>query len=174
MEAYIGQIIAVGFNFAPQGWLPCDGRLLPIQDYDALYALIGTTYGGDGASNFGLPDLRGRAAMNQGQKTGRSSYATGQSGGSESVTLSGANMPTHNHLMMASAKLGTTDTPAQGLALATNAQDAAFLYDAPPPAVTLSGQSIGSSPGGAAHENRQPSLTVNYIICTQGIYPPQG
>src|ERR1700753_2853952 len=96
-EPFLGQVIAVGFNFVPQGWLPCNGTTVPISENQALFALLGTTYGGDGVSTFGLPDLRGRVAVNAGHSTGLSAYAQGQSGGAESVTLSAAQAASHSH-----------------------------------------------------------------------------
>ncbi len=100
-EAYIGQVIAVGFNFAPVGWALCDGSLLPISQNTALFSLIGTTYGGDGVNTFALPDLRGRVAIGQGQAAGLQSYALGQPGGSETVALTAGQFAAHSHAMAA-------------------------------------------------------------------------
>jgi len=97
MDAFVGQIMSFGFNYAPQGWLPCDGRLLPISSYETLYTLVGTTYGGDGQSTFALPDLRGRVPIHMGQGPGLSTYVMGQKAGVEQVTLLPANMPPHTH-----------------------------------------------------------------------------
>jgi microcystin-dependent protein len=173
MEAYIGQIIAVGFNFAPLGWELCDGRTMAISQFDVLYSLLGTTYGGDGQTTFNLPDLRGRGGIGQGQKPSLANYALGQAAGSESVTLTSPQLAGHSHTLLASAQIGTTDTPATNVGLATNAQTAVFLYDVPPTTVALAAASIGAAGGSQPHENRQPLLAINYIICTQGIYPPQ-
>ena len=110
-EPYIGQIIAVGFNFAPVGWLQCDGSLLQISQYSVLYNLLGTTYGGDGSNTFGLPDLRGRAPLSVGQGVGLSNHVLGQAAGRETVTLTSNQVGGHSHLIMASAQTGGTATP---------------------------------------------------------------
>lgn len=173
-EPFIGQIMSVGFNFAPTNWLPCDGRLLSIGDYSPLFALIGTTYGGDGVSTFGLPDLRGRTPISYGQGPGRSNYALGQPIGTETVTLLANQVGPHSHPLLASATPGTTNTPGAGVALAANAQTAAFLYAAPPTNVAMSSNAIGATGGGQPHDNQQPYLTLNYIICVDGIFPSRG
>jgi microcystin-dependent protein len=173
MEPYVGQILAVGFNFAPPGWLPCDGRTLAISEYDVLFALIGTTYGGDGQTNFALPSLQGRAALGYGQRLGYSNYILGQRGGSETVTLSSNENPGHSHSLMAAPLAGTTNTPGPGLGLAQNAQTAALMYDASAPSVNLSNRSISTVGGSLPHENRQPLLAIYYIIAVNGIYPQQ-
>ncbi len=170
-EPFIGQIIAVGFNFVPVGWLPCNGQLVSISEYDVLFALIGTTYGGDGVSSFALPDLRGRTPISSGQGPGRSNYTMGQQFGSETVTLLANQVGPHSHPLLASSQAGTTNTPGSGVALATSAQTAAFLYTAPPTNVPMSSNAIGVTGNSQPHENRQPYLAVNYIICFQGIFP---
>src|SRR5689334_7486790 len=106
-EPFVGQIISVGFNFAPLGWFPCDGRLLDISQYEALYALLGTTYGGNGQTNFGLPNLNGRVPVGVGQGKGLSNYIQGQTLGTESVTLTGSNTPPHSHAIAFSAEPAT-------------------------------------------------------------------
>ncbi len=172
-EPFVGQILAVGFNFAPVGWLPCDGRLVSIAEFDVLYALIGTIYGGDGVNTFGLPDLRGRTPVGVGQGPGRTNRLIGEMAGTETVTLTAQQIGWHNHPMRASARAGTTNIPAQDQSLANNAQAAAFLYgpaDAAA-AVTMSPAAVVPTGGGLPHENRQPLQTLNYIICTAGIFP---
>lgn len=170
---YIGQIIAAGFSFAPVGWLSCDGTLVSIQEYPALYALIGTTYGGDGTTTFALPNLNGRVAIGQGQGPNRPNYAIGEAGGSETVTLVGSQVGTHRHRFMASAKPGTTDTPAVNPALAENTQVAANLYAPGPAAMTLRPDIIQPVGQGRPHENRQPYQVINYIIAYDGVFPSQ-
>lgn len=170
---FVGQIIPVAFTFAPQGWFLCDGSLKPIATYDALYNLIGTTYGGDGQSTFGVPDLRGRAALAFGNRPGFSTYVIGQTVGAESVTLTAGQTASHSHTLNFSANAGNLTVPAAGLAAGTNSQNAVNAY-APKPATTgLASGSITSSSGGQPHENRQPFLVINYIIAWAGTYPSQ-
>ena len=173
-QPFLGQIIAVGFNFAPVGWQLCQGQLLPIADNTSLFNLIGTTYGGDGASTFALPNLCGRVAIDQGQAPTLSNYVLGQLGGSETVTLSVNEIGGHSHPLMASAKVGTTDTPDGAMALAQNAQILVNMYASATPSVSLAPASVTSVGSGQPHENRQPYLTINYIIAVNGIYPQQG
>ena len=177
-EPYVGQVIAVGFSFAPQGWLPCDGSLQSIANYQTLFALIGTTYGGDGQSTFAMPDLRGRGALGSGQGTGLQNYSIGQLAGTEAVMLLSANMPAHSHLPQAqpSAATGATETPSNaavfgGTSVANNdlygpaATSAPALVSLNNTVVTMSGD------GGQPHDNMQPVLTINYIIAAEGIFP---
>jgi len=172
-QPFIGQILAVGFNYAPIGWLSCDGQLVPISQFEPLYALIGTTYGGDGNSTFGLPNLNGRTPIGVGQGPGRSSYVLGQTGGSESVTLTSQQVGGHNHAFVTSGRPGGTATPDPTTSLGANAQPAAFLYATAPADVTMAVNAITPTGGGAPHENRQPLLALNYIICTDGLFPPR-
>jgi microcystin-dependent protein len=168
---FIGNIILFGGIFAPVGWLFCDGSLLQISQYDTLYNLIGTTYGGDGQNTFALPDLRGRIPVNQGQGPGLSAYAMGQVGGSMQVSLQTAHLPAHNHTV-------TSNTGTAGSADPTNnflAQQASLLeYNAGNTAnATMKSNAITASPGGQAHDNMMPSLALNYVIAYDGIYPSQ-
>ena len=174
-QPYIGQIIAVGFNFAPQGWLLCNGATVPIQEYDVLFNLIGTTYGGNGQTNFGLPDLRGRAALGMGQGPGLSNYFLGQLAGTENVTLTAAQNAGHNHLLGANSGAGNASDPGSTAVLAQVAGNTlATIYSsvAPTPS-TLVSASISMAGGSQPHENRQPLLAINYIIAWAGLYPPQ-
>lgn len=173
-QPFIGQIIAVGFNFVPVGWLACNGQILSISQYDVLFALIGTTYGGDGVNTFAVPNLCGRTPVNSGQGPRTSNYVIGQQTGTESVTLQANQVGAHSHTLQASAQPGTTATPGPSVSLAVNAQSAAFLYHTPPVDVPLSGNAIGPAGNNQAHENMQPSLAINYIICTEGIFPSRG
>ncbi|HTW71896.1 MAG TPA: tail fiber protein [Acetobacteraceae bacterium] len=169
-QPFIGQIIAVGFNFAPVNWHLCDGSSLPISQYTALYQLIGTTYGGDGVNNFNLPDLRGRFAINMGQGAGLSPYVLGQPGGEEQHTLTTTEMGGHTHSLVAANNV-TVAVPAAGLALGTPASEP--IYGTSGATTTLAPRSIGQAGGSQPHENRQPYLAINYIIALYGIYPPQ-
>ncbi len=168
-EPFIGQVVAVGFNFAPVGWALCDGSLLPISQNAALFSLIGTQFGGNGQTTFALPDLRGRAALSQGQGPGLQPYVVGQAGGVESVTLASGQVGSHAHVL-AAATTATTPTPGSGVALGTPASGTP-IYATTGASASLSGSAVALSQGGAAHENRQPSTTINYIICVEGVFP---
>jgi len=169
-DFFIGTIRLVGFNFAPVDWALCQGQALSIADNPALYALIGTFFGGDGVQTFNLPDLRSRVALGQGQGPGLSNYLQGQAGGSETVTLTAGQAPAHSHTLMAATNV-TTPNPGSGLALGTPATEVR-LYGAASP-TALAPNSIGAFGGSVAHENRQPFLALNYIIALQGIFPSQ-
>jgi microcystin-dependent protein len=172
MEPFIGQIIPVGFNFAPRGWFLCQGQVIAIAGQEALFALIGTIYGGDGVQTFGIPDLRGRSPLHQGQGTGLSNYQIGQLTGTESVTLLSQQVGAHTHNFMASTQTATTITPGANTALgnATPTGDL-FTYEAGASNTTLSPASLNTQGGSLPHENRQPYLGVNYIIAWAGIFP---
>jgi microcystin-dependent protein len=167
-DPFIGTIRLVGFNFAPVDWALCQGQALPIAQYTALFSLIGTYFGGDGVHSFNLPDLRGRVAINQGQGTGLSNYNQGQTGGAEAVSLAASQSPAHTHTLMAANNV-TTPNPGPSLALGSPAA-VVRLYAANSPTALASG-SIGTFGSGAAHENRQPFLGLNYIIALAGIFP---
>jgi microcystin-dependent protein len=164
-EPFIGELKIFGGNFAPAGWMTCAGQPLPIAEYDALFHLIGTTYGGDGETTFALPDLRGRAALHQG-----SGYAIGQAAGSEAVTLSAAQIPSHTHTALGSNAEASNSAPS---ANALGAVGAEPLYGTPDNlAPTVN--SVGSEGGGQPHDNMQPSLAIQWIIAVAGIFPSQG
>jgi microcystin-dependent protein len=172
-QPYVGQIISVGFNFAPVGWHLCDGSLLPISDYDVLYNLLGTTYGGNGTTTFAVPDLRGRAPLCMGQGSGFPNYIQGQIAGSESVTLIANQVGSHSHNLLASTKDGSATNPTSSLALGQNPVQTVPVYGPSSTNVSLAASSIGNSTGGIPHENRQPYLAINYIISLFGTYPSQ-
>lgn len=173
-QNYIGEVRLFGGNFAPYGWSFCDGSLLSIAQYQALYTLIGTTYGGDGTNTFALPDLRGRALIGQGQGPGLSNYVMGQPLGVENVTLTVAQMPGHPHPFLGTnstsggnANPGTT----VGLGAAPTGDN---IYDGAGTATTLSPSAAVTTIGGSTpHNNRQPYLAISYIIALEGIYPSQ-
>jgi microcystin-dependent protein len=177
-QPFLGQITLYPYNFAPHGWALCEGQLLPINQYTAFFSLLGTQFGGDGKSNFALPDMRGRAAIGQGQGPGLSNYVIGAIQGVEQVTLMTATSPPHSHAFPAVAGSATTHAPAGALpaeghvsgrgAVAVNA------YAAPGTAANLaSGQVAAVTAGGSPHNNLQPYLTLNWCIALQGIYPPR-
>ena len=167
-NAFLGTIRLVGFNFAPVGWALCQGQSLSIAQNTALFSLLGTFFGGDGQQNFNLPDLRSRVAIGQGQGPGLSPYVQGQTGGVETVALTGAQAPTHTHTMMAAANV-TISNPGPNLVLGTPAT-AVKLYGSGAP-TSLAPRSIGPFGSGNPHENRQPYLGLNYIIALTGIFP---
>jgi microcystin-dependent protein len=164
-DPYIGEIKMFAGNFAPYGWALCNGQLLPIAQYQALYNLIGTTYGGDGQSTFALPNLQGRLPVHQG--TG---FVMGQVGGSETVTLTAAQLPAHPHSFQASLNTGSQKNPATNVPAAIGAGSA---YAQDPPTSAMAPQSIGTDGGGRPHDNMQPYLCVTFIIALTGIYPSQ-
>lgn len=159
----------VGFNFAPRGWALCNGQLLSIAQNTALFALLGVTYGGNGQTTFGLPDLRGRVPIHAGQGPGLSPYAQGQSTGSETVTLLANQIPSHNHGVNCSTDGGNQASPAGGFpaveSTGTSMNYATSSNGAMNPAVT------GNTGGNQPHSNIQPSLCVNFVIALQGIFP---
>ena len=173
MDPFLGEIRAVGFNFAPQGWAVCDGSLLPISQNDALFSLLGTTYGGDGQTTFGLPDFRGRVAVGFGQGPNLSNYSMGQRGGEESVTLTTNQIASHSHLFAASDTTANSHSPTAGTfatlpagGRADNLYKVATDTTMAPDMIQPSGQSL-------AHENRHPNQCLLYIIALEGIFPPQ-
>jgi microcystin-dependent protein len=168
-DPYIGEIRMFAGNFAPAGWAFCDGRLLAIAENDALFTLIGTTYGGDGQSTFALPDLRGRVPVHMGQGPGISqSYQIGEAAGVESVTVTMQQTPVHNHAFVASTASGAANAP-QGNVVATPA--VAKLYRLTSPSDPLAANMIGGSGGSQPHDNRMPFIAINYIISLFGIFP---
>lgn len=171
-EPYIGQVVAVGFPFAPVGWALCDGSLLSISQYSTLYALLGTIYGGDGINTFALPDLRGRAVVCQGQAAGLQPYVPGQIGGVESVALTPGQFAAHTHAMTAAGSVSAS-SPGASVVFGTPDQTVQ-VYSSSGGSSALSANTVGPAPGqGQPHENRQPLLTINYIIALEGASPPR-
>jgi microcystin-dependent protein len=166
---YIGEIRLVGFNFAPVNWAFCDGTLQAISQNEALYTLLGTTYGGDGTSTFALPDLRGRVPIHQGTYQANS-YIIGQRAGTETVTLTTNQIAAHNHPLQASTTVATSPNPTNNLQAATQSVNAYVTPTAVTPMSSVSTASGGSQP----HENMQPYLVVNFIIALFGVFPSQG
>jgi microcystin-dependent protein len=175
MQPFVGQIIPVGFDFAPPGWFLCNGQLVSVSNFSTLFALIGTTYGGDGQVTFGIPDLRGRVPLHAGRGNGLSNYVIGERTGTESVTLLAAQLGAHTHPFMASTKVATTptgDTPGTTTALGVaSAGTDIFVYGPAPSDTTLAPSSIGNAGGSLPHENRQPYQVLNYIIAWAGTFP---
>ena len=187
-QQYVGEIILVGFNFAPAGWALCDGSLLSIAENDTLFNLIGTTYGGDGQTTFAVPDLRGRVPIGRGQGPGLSNRTIGESSGEEAVTLLTAQMPQHTHAIdvnsLATARCrngaGNQRTPVGNVPAIEAAGVTATYSNAVPDvnmnaaAVTVNG-SVGMLPAGGSqpHSNLQPYLTMSYCISLFGSFPSQ-
>jgi len=169
---FIGNVILFGGTFAPIGWQTCDGSLLSISGNEALFSLIGTTYGGDGQSTFAVPDLRGRIPVSQGQGNGLSNYVLGQISGTESVTLVSANLPQHTHAVTCNTGVADQTIPTNNFLAA---QQGLLEYGPGNTANTvMKSNAITNSPGGQPHANIMPSLTLNYIIATEGVFPSQG
>lgn len=167
-EPFLGQICPFGFNFPPRGWAQCGGQIMSIAQNTALFSLLGTMYGGNGQTTFGLPDLRGRVAISDGQGSGLSSYAVGEQGGAEIISLSQQQLPSHSHTLQAGRGADSAFPPGMLLANAPN-----NIYGPPPPAGTMDGGAIGVTGGGQPHENRQPYLVINWCIALEGIFPPR-
>jgi microcystin-dependent protein len=163
---YLGEIRLFAGNFAPAGWAFCDGRPLPISENDALFTLIGTTYGGDGQETFNLPDLRSRVPLHIGN-----GVILGETGGVESVTLTVQQTPTHSHPLLGSTALGSSTTP-QNAVLAQDNIAGADLYIEDTPTASMATTAITPVGGSQPHENLQPYLVINYIIALFGVFPP--
>ena len=164
-EPFLGEIRSFAFDFAPRGWAVCAGQLLPINQNQALFALLGTQYGGDGRITFALPDLQGRVPVGAGQGPGLSPYSQGEQGGAEAVTLQSNEIPSHTHQAMASHAT-TTKRPAGGLPARAAVPAYGTTADQP-----MSASMIGAAGDDAPHENRQPYLAVNWCIATEGVFP---
>jgi microcystin-dependent protein len=172
---FLSQIDIFSFNFAPKGYALCNGQLLPINQNQGLFSLLGTTYGGDGRVNFGLPDLRSRVPNSMG-----AGFTLGQRGGSENITINSSSMPAHTHAFQATNASGTTTTPANGSILAkavgssnTGQGFTVSLYSSQNPTGVMYTSTIGNTGGGQPHNNIMPYLCLNMSIALQGIFPSQ-
>lgn len=173
-DQYLGEIRSFGFNFAPIGWLQCNGQILSISQYSALFSLLGTFYGGNGTSNFALPNLQGNVPMMWGAGPGLSTYFIGETTGSTTVTLISNQLPLHNHfLQVEEGGSGVTNAPSTATWLGETAPGVSYITTGPPN-VTLAQTAIGPNTGGQPHENMQPYLTINFCIATTGTFPPRG
>lgn len=172
-QPYVGEIRMFGFSRTPTGWFPCDGRLLSIADYQTLYTLLGTTFGGDGNMTFGVPDLRGRVPLHWGTLPGGSTYVLGQTAGTETVTLTTSQTPTHTHTVIASQLLGNTAAPGTGVIPAAVSGETFYADATGATAIMMSAQSTSSVGNNQPHDNTMPTLTVNICISAFGVFPSQ-
>ncbi|MGE5466648.1 MAG: phage tail protein [Ignavibacteria bacterium] len=171
---FLGEIRIFAGSYAPQNWHFCDGTQLDITAYAALFSLLGTYYGGDGITKFGLPDFRGRVPVGQGQGAGLAARQLGQSGGADQVTLAEANLPTHAHALQGTVAAASSPTPAPTLTFGQVPATSQFYHVVPatPTTAAYSAQSVADAGGAVAHPNLMPYLALNYIICIEaGLYP---
>ena len=172
-DPFVAEVRIFPFNFPPKGWAFCNGQLLPLSQNTALFSLLGTTYGGDGKSNFALPNIQGNAPMHPGQGPGLSLHDLGEQGGSETVTLLQTEMPSHSHALMANTTAATKSLAA-GNTLARGASMTPYLAPTGAPLVAMATQAITPIGGSQPHNNMMPYLTLNFCIALQGVYPPRG
>jgi len=164
---YIGEIRLFAGNFAPYNWMLCQGQLLSIAEYETLFVLIGTTYGGDGQNTFALPDLRGRVPLHAGTGVGLSTRTLGESGGQEAVTLTSNQIPSHSHVPRASDLPGALASPSGGFW----AGSSTLLYSSGAPGVAMNPTALSNAGGNLPHENRIPFVGLNFIISLFGVFP---
>jgi microcystin-dependent protein len=172
-DPFVAEIRIFPFNFAPKGWAWCDGQLLPLSQNTALFSLLGTTYGGNGKSNFALPDLQGRAPMHPGQGPGLSLHDLGETGGSETVTLLESEIPAHSHAYRGVSEAGEENDPA-GATLGVTIGNTMYLNPATgAPLVSMAPEALAPAGGDQPHNNLQPYLTFYFCIALQGVFPPR-
>jgi microcystin-dependent protein len=165
-QPYVGEIRMFAGNFAPAGWMFCEGQLLPISENETLFQLIGTTYGGDGESTFALPDLRGRIPIHQGN-----GFILAETGGAEEITLTAQQIPIHSHPQLATSDAAASTAPGNNAVLGRNVNPAISPYGTDNPQTTLNAASVGPVGGSQPHTNFQPYLCVDFIISLFGIFP---
>ena len=172
-DPFVAEIRIFPFNFAPKGWAWCDGQLLPLSQNTALFSLLGTTYGGDGKSNFALPDLQGRAPMHPGQGPGLSLHDLGETGGSETVTLLESEIPSHSHALRASLDDGDLGAPGATRSLAKSGNGVIYTSNTASGTPAMAAEGLAPAGGDQPHNNMQPYLTFYFAIALQGVFPPR-
>jgi len=174
MDPFVAEIRIFPFNFAPKGWAFCDGQILPLSQNTALFSLLGTTYGGDGKSNFALPNMQGNAPMHPGQGPGLSLHDLGETGGSETVTILDSEMPAHSHFMRVhNGDQADHQVPGPTTSIAQSANGSAYQTTSNANLTAMAFQTITPTGGNQPHNNMQPYLTLNFCIALQGVYPPR-
>lgn len=168
-EPFLAEIRIVGFNFAPRGWAFCDGQILPINQNQSLYSLLGTTYGGDGRTSFALPDLRGRVPIHVGRSNGGEEHTLGQKSGEETHTLATNEMPQHNHIQYASNDTADNPVPTDNISARSTATDP--QWSTATNLVDMAPAMVGNTGGSQAHNNMQPYLVVSFAIALRGLFP---
>ena len=171
MNPFVAEIRIFPFNFAPKGWAFCNGQLMPISQNTALFSLLGTNYGGDGKSNFALPNIQGSAPMHPGQGPGLSLHDLGETGGSDTVTLLESEMPAHSHVWTASNQQGTDQSPINEMF--AGGVGGIALYGPPASITQLAPNALPPAGGNQPHNNLMPYLTLNFCIALQGVFPPR-
>lgn len=166
-EPFLAEVRIVGFNFAPRGWAFCDGQILPINQNQSLYSLLGTTYGGDGRTSFALPDIRGRVPIHVGRSNGGQHHSEGQKSGEETHTLSVNEMPQHRHILRGTTATNGNPDPTNRLLANPGTQ----VYNQPQDLTSLAANNVTHVGGSQAHDNMQPYLALNFCIALQGLFP---
>ncbi|MDR3719163.1 MAG: tail fiber protein [Bryobacteraceae bacterium] len=169
-DPFVAEVRILPYTFAPYGWALCQGQILPISQYTAVFSLLGTNYGGNGTSNFALPNLQGRLAIGAGQGPGLSPYSVGETGGVENVTLTPQQLAAHNHGAVAVHDAGNTYSPA-GDEWSADGANRAKIYGAAAPTVAMGANALSPAGGGQPHNNLQPYIAINYCIALQGVFP---
>lgn len=172
-DPFVAEIRIFPFNFPPRGWAWCDGQLLPLSQNTALFSLLGTTYGGNGKSNFALPDMQGNAPMHPGQGPGLSLHDLGETGGIETVTLIESEIPSHSHLLQATVEDGTQGTLAAGVTVATSVGGTLYQTNTAANLVAMNASALAPAGGDQPHNNLMPYLTLYFCIALQGVFPPR-
>lgn len=173
MDPFVAEIRIFPFNFPPKGWAFCDGQILPLSQNTALFSLLGTTYGGDGKSNFALPNMQGNAPMHPGQGPGLSLHDLGETGGSDTVSLLESEIPSHSHALLAAPNPALVATPGPTVTLARSRTVTAYIAPSGQSLVNMSDNTLAPAGGDQPHNNMQPYLTLNFCIALQGVYPPR-